>query len=250
LSGIIVVAIRVDLKTAYIYWEIDPVLPKNITLEQQVSPGAPWELLYKGDGTYYLDSSNLFLKNEGIKYRVRSNNEVGEAILDQIGDNYLYAVAEEYKYMLEIGLAGIKVSAYIKKDDDGFCPECYSEVLQKRTKTVCNTCDGSGRLGKGYKGPILIYVAFSKSNRSIDYSNGLSTKDEIIGGWTGNYPILSDGDIIIKDSVHRYVIETPPQITELTSKTNNKKFIVKQDIIMKKVGNEHPAMALGTVENV
>jgi hypothetical protein len=156
---------------------------------------------------------------------------------DGNGDPYLYHVADSYIWQLRELPRGYAVSAYLLSESNNYCPECYNVTLKKRTKTVCETCDGSGKLN-AYKGPLTFYMGINRRKAEKIYDDMKERKSEVIEAWAGNYPYLKQSDVVSMSGL-LYVVQYIPSYVYAPSTNSNKTFLVKQLFVLTKLDRNH-----------
>ena len=170
----------------------------------------------------------IYYKVRGVNAKETITSEVKR--LDQDELNYLgLAIARNKKLLLE-RFIGVKCYVFVRKTFGPKCPVCYDPVRQKSLSSSCPTCYGTTFTG-GYFAPILIYIQLHPLVKSDTKTELQHTENLRIDGiWTGNYPILSPGDLIVeaKEQDHRYIIESPIMPTEQHNALVEQRFPVTQ----------------------
>jgi hypothetical protein len=175
--------------------------------------------------------------DEHITYIVEVMGGTATATIYRIGDDYLLGMAGSYLWQLQYAGNSTKCVAYCKARTSEDCPDCYNAILKKRKWLECATCNNTGRLD-AYKGPIPMYISVLRKSEEEQNIGNIIRKYEILSAWTGNIPILNIGDIIITNDQKKYIIQTIPVYKEMHSAEHNDIFIAKQDITLRRLGND------------
>ena len=141
-------------------------------------------------------------KNTSTGTKVESRITTAEGDLDLIG---IYII-EEHDFLFK-HVTGVP-TMILKKQTDGEarCPDCWDEVLKRVTKSNCQTCHGTGFVGRGvggYYNPTLTWVDFSPDPEVIQttqWGRVEATQNDL---FMSNYPRLSVGDIIIEITTNK-----------------------------------------------
>lgn len=225
-------------------WETEPYnLNAAYTVYRAAAQGSPFELVGNGIGNAFIDEISPYQQRDGLVYRV---NVAGKEATTHIGgqaDSWLLAIAGEYMWQLNnIGNATI-ASIYCVNHEGGYCPECYSVELGKRIKTSCSTCDGSGRI-TSYLGPLPLRYAIIDNERTQSNMGVIESEIDTISAWTGNIPFINIGDIIITQELVKYKVQSIPKRTIMHSIIDNREFIAKQWLVLRKLNDdEYPMLS-------
>jgi len=114
----------------------------SYTLYRALNPGDSYMPIAMGKGSMYLDSADFLGATQELLYSLESDGRKVEAEAGATLDPYVLEVIGAYYDSLRFGLSGIECSVYRLTDTKRPCPECWSDILKKRTKSVCGTCDG------------------------------------------------------------------------------------------------------------
>lgn len=239
------VAERKTNQYVLVLWGSNPPMRDKIySVYRGVNDADHMKLVARGTATSFLDTNAEILNNDLAVYEIiteHGNKTISSGIIkiNSVGDNHLLGVAAEYLWQLNTVKQGVKSYAYCKSDYGSKCPECYDEILKKRIKDICSTCDGSGII-TGFKGPVELYVSYGNRKSETRFVDTIEKTYTILTAWTGNIPILKRGDIVIRSYMERYVVDEIPEYIKLVSQKNGEQFVVKQNIILKKL--EKPNM--------
>ena len=175
--------------------------------------------------TAFLDEDKLISLNNVVYKVVADTTEIIE--LGQEPDPLLMETVSTLDMRLKSGVEGYEVEAYVKTENESYCPECWDVELGKRISSVCSTCDGSGMLGS-FQGPITTYVSkIQEIKRNIPF--GLSEKKtEEMSVWTTNTPIFTKGSRLTFKDGKVFVVDDVPQQRRLQSTVNGESYVVKQ----------------------
>lgn len=125
-----------------------------------------------------------------------------------------------------------------KKVHSGAKCECYDPV-RKKPNPHCEICFGSG-YASGYQLSKPVYTNFFTPTTRVQMSTDMNTREEDgnpISGWILNYPVLSVGDVIIKSTNERYIINSI-QLSKMRD------YIFRQTYSMTKLQGGHPAYSI------
>lgn len=153
---------------------------------------------------------------------------IGNACYEGTMEPYGLEVARRNRIKLKQGKCGNKCYALVRMRDGARCPECWNEMFQKRTRSNCPTCNDTGYI-IGYYNPIVIYVNFGPETAIIHAEiDGPTNPADEVSGWTGNYPLLANGDAIVEANSLRVWIVKQIQVTTY------RRIITKQIITIKR----------------
>jgi hypothetical protein len=165
------------------------------------------EPLTIGDLPEYVDfTANLKDLNKIYYYRVRaveyegdtpvqtftSKETTWDGDLDLVG---IYVVDEHLFAMRWV--FGVPAMVYKKRREGTNCPECWDQVLKRVTKSNCQTCYGTGRIG-GFYPPIDVWMSFEPDPRVeqvTEWGKRQPTQTDIM---FTNYPLLNNDDVILE----------------------------------------------------
>ena len=216
---------RKGYDTILIEWDSDDICK----LYKRDTEADEHRLLVETNAGIYIDTDRHIQKNNPLYYVELNGKKSKEIRADSLGDSYQYHIADNYIWQLKVLPRGFKALCYLKTDSSDYCPECYNKTLKKVTKTICNTCDGSGRMG-AFKGPIEVYIAISSRKKEKLYDEMKEREEESIHAWTGNIPYLKQGDIIVFNGL-LYTVHQIPSYMYSPSEVGNSAFLVRQEFI-------------------
>lgn len=171
------------------------------------------EPLTIGDLPEYVDfTANLKDLNKIYYYRVRaveyegdtpvqtftSKETTWDGDLDLVG---IYVVDEHLFAMRWV--FGVPAMVYKKRREGTYCPECWDQVLKRVTKSSCQTCYGTGRIG-GFYPPIDVWMSFEPDPRVeqvTEWGKRQPTQTDIM---FTNYPLLNNDDVILELKPNRF----------------------------------------------
>ena len=154
------------------------------------------------------------LLNDALEYyyKIRITNKLTDESYDTDVEKTMTYNSEKYfsylkimnKMYLEDVIANPPVK-YLKKKRFGQYCECYDDVREKSTKQNCTKCYGT-KFDGGYYPPIDIYVNYMSSptkpeNMSV---TGTTIEETPMQLWTGDFPVISQGDVIVLHNGFRY----------------------------------------------
>jgi hypothetical protein len=93
-----------------------------------------------------------------------------------------------------------------RKSTGARCPECWSYQRRQRTKSHCDTCNGTGFID-GYYEPITTQVSFDSDPRKSDSQKEWENIYDTNRARLSNYPLVRPKDLIVNCcNAKRYVI--------------------------------------------
>lgn len=242
-----------DLDNFVITWSFDlkPVTEDinkyQFFVQRSNSPNGPFDELNTSspliDTFTYTDTQiNRLSKWRHFFYRVRAVNVVDaplENIFSEPAELIMQSLNVQRRQQLEIirlekillqgvgvtpGFVGIKCLAFIRRSFGQRCTRCWDPVRKKVSSSQCETCFGVG-FERGYFDPIVLYVNFSPDQNEAQLEPLGEVETDIVRAWTSNFPILSDGDIIIDPEGVRWRVKSQ-------TKTQILRRITRQSIIL------------------
>ena len=154
------------------------------------------------------NTARLMSKQRIYYYQVKAKNKTTgkvvespiattEGELDLVG---LYII-DEHDFLFR-HVTGVPILIF-KKQTDGEtrCPDCWDEVLKRVTKSNCQTCHGTGFVGRGvggYYNPTLTWADFSPTPEMIQVAQWGKVEPTQTDIFMSNYPRISIGDLIIE----------------------------------------------------
>lgn len=196
----------------------------------------------RGEGNAFIDTLEPGMKRNKIVYRIVVDETEVEVKLGRQADAWLLAVADDYFWQLKHTATSTKAVAYCIRQEKGNCPECFSEDLNKRIKSMCNTCDGSGKLSS-FVGPLPMRYAPMGRERTQATMGDIEKEVETISAWTGNTPILRIGDILITAEHIKYKVQDIPRVSIMHSAKDGKEFLARQWVTLRRLNeDEYPML--------
>lgn len=185
----------------------------------------------------YLHKNQQLLNNNRIRYAVGKGDQITASVYpENLGDDYLYALAENYHWQLRFAGQGVLCNVFCYTGTHNYCPECYSKEAQKQIKSSCTNCDGSGEL-EGYTGPIVVFIAIQDAPETEYYIAGLEKPRLIYAAWMGNIPLVKKKDLIVDSNGYIYMITRDPRPTTVGS-IHHTRFVVRQDLVIERIETE------------
>ena len=225
-------------------WNLGAPMGAEYSIFRSMTSSGPYKKIAATKSTAHIDRDTDVLTNQFLFYKIISGNRTsGELVAGYDADPQLYEAAKTLLWKLDEGRSGVKAEAFCKGVDSRKCPECWSESLNKRIKSQCSTCDGSGQLSS-FAGPIELFINIT--NISETTNNIGSTKEEVVNAsaWTGNIPLFRKGDIIVVGH-ERYMVNSIPEKQRMTSENNRMQFIIRQKLLLALLDKSHSAYNLG-----
>lgn len=156
------------------------------------------------------DSSvKLYFKVEVV------NKETQESILyNVVGATYLTPsdpIADTIIYQNDVLLSRIlgrpPAKLLIKRRAGTRCFSCWDEELMEVTKSNCTECYSTG-YKNGYLPPEEIYISFTEPGfiTRLDVSDIKDVQQGVTQAWSGNYPLILPGDIIVDEFNRRFIV--------------------------------------------
>lgn len=164
-----------------VYWEIKPttedIQDYSFYVERSEAEAGPWDPLTGPlvDTFYYRDSNiPAITTTRTLFYRIKIVNRLTgdttySAIVDRVGKPDVYA-SEIIKLenVMFTELVGVRAWIFPVKTFGQRCPECWDDVLQKRSSDSCRTCWRTGFSG-GYHNPIQVWCQVESPPEETEY---------------------------------------------------------------------------------
>lgn len=188
---------------------------------------------HEANTTLYLNGPKYYrLVFPRLQTKTTVHNVYGD--IDKIGAEIAYR-----NYItLSKGRNGNLCYAFIKHRDGIRCQNCWDEILQQRIAAECTYCLSTGWLW-GFYDPIPVYVSFNPNTISLTVElEGQNNSGSRMQAWTGNYPLLSNGDIIIEDkSAQVWGIDSVQQST-------HRRVVTRQNLNLSAFQGDDPKLEL------
>ena len=233
-------------RTTLVSWSSLPFPSgSSFFIQKSTSPSSGWHTLAQlttNDSSYHDTHANNTMNRHDMEYYrlvcVSSKKVVGLARSEGYIDPYGAEIARRHRIQLVNGRVGNKVYVFHRMHNSTRCPECWDDILQKRSRVNCSVCNSTGFI-QGYYNPIETYISFGPEQVSISQQiDGPSTAPNQVQCWTSNYPIINVGDVIIEPGSNR--------IWDVHSVglTMYKRVITKQDIVLSREDGDDPIYSL------
>ena len=217
----------------------------SFLLQKSTSPKSGWRVIAKlttADSSF-LDThaNNTMNRHDTEYYRIvnpTSKKVIGLARAEGYIDPYGAEIARRHRVQLVHGKMGNKSYVFHRMHNSTRCPDCWDDILQKRSRVNCATCNSTGYI-QGYYNPIEVYISFGPEQVSVSQQlDGPATAPNRVQCWTSNYPIINVGDIIIESGSNR--------IWDVGSVglTMYRRVITKQDLVLNREDGDDPIYSL------
>ena len=231
-----------------IYWGTIPDMTPHsvIHVQKSDSPEGGWVTIAKRTFTEIQsvldnDSNNTFYNHAQEYYRLvvyDANKIVGPVTAMGVADPYGAEIARRHAIRLKEGRSGNLMYLFVRMKNGVRCPECWDELLQKRTRSDCEACNDTGWM-HGYYEPYPIYVSVGTENETMDHLlDGPSNTNNKIQAWTANYPILNNGDLVIEPRNRNIWCVIGREFS------THKRVITKQNVMMDRLDGDDPVWSL------
>lgn len=168
-----------------IFWEIksttEDIQDYSFYIERSEAEAGPWDQLAGPliDTFYYRDANVPAISTtRTLFYRIKVVHNVTKdttysKIIDRAGrpDAHASEIIKLENVMFS-ELVGVRAWVFPVRTFGQKCPECWDDVLQKRTTDMCRTCWGTGFSG-GYHSPIQVWCQVDEPPERTEYVSGL-----------------------------------------------------------------------------
>lgn len=187
--------------------------------------------------------NNTFHRHNTCWYRLvipDSKTIIGPVTTYGYADAMGSEIARRHLIKLSLGKCGNECWVFTRMSDGPRCPECWDELAQARTKAKCNNCNGTGYI-QGYYNPTRLFINFPQEAMNMQTDiDGPDNAEATVQCWTGNVPVLNDGDIVIESGnigiweIQRVIVSTMRRV------------VTKQVLTMSKCTGDDPVWNLVT----
>jgi len=198
-----------------IYWDIKPVFEdvnnyEFIVQKSENEFGPYHDLTVPVVNTFHIRDNTVrgqFSFYHKIYYRVkvrRRDDDTVSKTWPELGGAKLAAkpdlAALEMARLNNLRLkefSGRQLWVYPRKKAGQRCRICFDEVSQRRLRSGCSVCFDTGWVG-GYYAPITTHGLVVSPDESVIHANFGDVQNENTVLFAGNYPELSEGDIVVE----------------------------------------------------
>lgn len=199
-----------------VYWEISPttedVQEYEFYVERSQAEAGPFTSI-AGPLTdkYFVRDNSVHLINayRAYYYRIRvlhvpTGKEEYSKVIDQGGDHDLIAleIITNEKVLFE-EFVGNKCFLFPRRTFGMRCPQCWNEILGKRTQDKCPTCFNTGFAG-GYMHPVAFWAQIDIPEKANQYSIEDVRQTSYPNMRCGPSPEIKPEDLIIDRRNIRY----------------------------------------------
>lgn len=199
-----------------IYWEIEPttedIQEYEFFIERSEAEAGPWQSIAGPliDRYFFRDNSlNTISNNRTHFYRIRvlhkpTGREIFSPVIDRAGNEDLVAseiVRRERVLFQEF--TGVKCWLFPIRTFGMRCPQCYDDILEKRTQNQCPTCFGTQFAG-GYHHPIELFAQIDRPEAAEQVSMEDHRQTVYMVLRTNPSPDIKPLDLIVDHLNHRY----------------------------------------------
>lgn len=228
-----------------IYWQDLPVSSDTIYIQKSDSALSGWITLAECNKTAYVyvdfKGNNTLNRHPVTYYRLVSTADsvtIGDAKTDGYIDAYGAEMSRRHRIQLVRGHAGVRVYVFHRMHQGVRCPDCWDDILQKRSRVNCATCNNTGYI-VGYCDPIETYISFGPENLQVSQEiDGPKVEPGNVQCWLGNFPLLANGDLILEPIKNRF------WCIKSIGVTMHQRVITKQDIVLAKEEGDDPLYQL------
>lgn len=223
-----------------IYWSFDPVDGFESILDSNDDiveiDGAVGPLEYTHDLTQYNFNKDRYYKVLAIEKADELHQLFSQTVYVGMFNDGVHEVMRHNENILYSHYYGEPCYIIKRKSTGTRCPDCWSSTRRQRTKSHCDTCNGTGFVN-GYYEPIPIQISFDsdprKSDSQKDFENVFDDKIARLS----NYPLVRPKDMIVnRDDAKRYVI-THVETTKLPKLRDGISTLSKQNYILSQILN-------------
>lgn len=234
-----------DLGYLDIYWDIEPSFEElnnyEFIVEKSDNEFGPYfDLTIPLVDRYHIRDNtvrgHLNYYNK-IYYRIRvqkrgSNEqsiwpETGGAKLSALPDLAALEMARLNNLRLK-EFSGRKLWIFPKRQGGQRCSLCWDEVSQRRTRSGCPTCYDTSWVG-GYHAPVQTYGMIVSPNEQTIHANFGDVQNENTTMLMGNYPEVSEGDLVIEAENTRW------RVSSTISKVKKSRALIRQQVALHRV---------------
>lgn len=122
--------------------------------------------------------------------------ELGGAKLGAPPDLYALEMARINNLKLQ-EFMGRKIWVFPRKQSGQRCGVCFDPVMNRKTRASCQVCFDTTWVG-GFHQPVQVYGMIVTPNESTTQTNFARVQNENTTLLLGNYPELSDGDVVVE----------------------------------------------------
>jgi hypothetical protein len=218
-----------------IYWSFDPVSDFEPILDENddivVIDGAVGPLSYTHDLKQYDFNKDRYYKILVIEKADPIHQLFSETVWVGMFTDGEHEVMKYNEGLLYDYYYGEPCRILKRKSAGARCTECWSFTRRQRTKTHCDTCNGTGFID-GFYDPIDTQMAFDSDPRKSDSQKEWETVHDTKRARISNTPLVRPKDLLVNcDDAKRYVI-THIETTKLPRLSPNLNTLSKQNYII------------------
>tara|TARA_B100001250_G_C19685520_1_gene737853 strand:+ start:216 stop:1112 length:897 start_codon:yes stop_codon:yes gene_type:complete len=228
-----------DLGYLDLYWDISPchedINNYEFVVEKSDNEFGPYEdLTIPFTDRYHVRDNTVAGQHSfyrKIYYRIRVQERANTSnfeIFPEVGGARLAAkpdlIALEMARINNLKLkefTGRKVWVFTRKTSGQRCRICFDDVSQRKLIANCSACYGTGWVG-GYNAPIEAYALIVTPNEQTIHANVGNINLENTSMMMGNYPELSEGDIVVEAENIRW------RVASTISKVSKARALIRQ----------------------
>lgn len=130
---------------------------------------------------------------------------------------------------------GSPFKLFKKRETNNRCPECWDKYQQRRKKTDCATCNGTGYTDGGFYFPIEAQISTEATTRKNLPSE--SAEEALVDSRArlSNYPIVRPKDMIMDLSNGERFIVVHVSTTELPNRSPNRNILSKMSFVISQI---------------
>ena len=175
--------------------------------ESEITGWFDLKLLPSSAAPHYvdIDANNTFHRHTTEFYRlVFPDSKIVTAPQSSYGlhDVVGAEIARRNRIVLKNTRNGLPFILFQRMREGQRCPNCWDQILGKRTKSDCPVCNGTGYM-VGYYDPFRMYLNVGPEVVAANtVQDGPRNTEGTVQAWTGDYPLLDAGDVLIEKGSH------------------------------------------------
>lgn len=218
-----------------IHWSFDPTtgfLPITDDNDDPIEiDGAVGPLSYDHDHWQYDFNKDRYYKVLAIEKAAPTNEFFSSTVFIGMYSDGVHETIKHAEDTLYTMYHGEPCLIIKRKSFGARCPTCWSTQRQQRTRSHCDTCNGTGFV-VGYYQPILIQVSFDSDPKKSDSQKEWENIQDTKRARLVNYPLVRPKDLIVnQDDNKRYVI-SHVETTKLPRLSQSAQVLSKQNYIL------------------